>query len=223
MLTVIDYCVTGIYYYVIEMDCKLMFIIKTNEVLSIIINENNPFLIIIDCIRNLLNKNLGIENSMTQMEEIQSLAESYIKNYNISGEDLKRPWGGFYYIDDKDLEKFMEEYFSEIKMDNEGICNGKILLISPGKRLSWQYHHRRKEIWSVLLGPVGIVTSDNDEEKDMVILDTGNIINIDRKERHRLVGLNNYAIIAELWCHTDVNHPSDEADIIRLQDDYKRF
>jgi hypothetical protein len=27
---------------------------------------------------------------------------------------------------------------------------------------------------------------------------------------------------AEIWQHTDVNHPSDEEDIIRVQDDFGR-
>ena len=41
-------------------------------------------------------------------------------------------------------------------------------------------------------------------------------------ERHRLVGLKEWGIIAEIWIHTDANHPSDENDIVRLQDDFKR-
>jgi hypothetical protein len=29
-------------------------------------------------------------------------------------------------------------------------------------------------------------------------------------------------VIAEIWQHTDANHPSDEDDIIRVQDDFGR-
>ena len=39
-------------------------------------------------------------------------------------------------------------------------------------------------------------------------------------ERHRLVGLENYAVVAEIWQHTDIDNPSDEKDIVRLQDDF---
>jgi hypothetical protein len=29
-------------------------------------------------------------------------------------------------------------------------------------------------------------------------------------------------MVAEIWQHTDPNHPSDEDDIVRLQDDFGR-
>jgi hypothetical protein len=29
-------------------------------------------------------------------------------------------------------------------------------------------------------------------------------------------------IVAEIWMHTDENHPSDEEDIVRLEDDFAR-
>lgn len=173
---------------------------------------------------------------MTTIDNIQLWALAYIKHYTISGQDTNRPWGGFYYIDDRDLDRFVAQYFSVVVSEkNKGLSVGikealnekvpispKILVVSPGKRLSWQYHHRRKEIWSVLVGPVGIVRSKTDDETDMVVVDTGDIITIDKEERHRIVGLDNYAVIAELWCHCDINNPSDEMDIIRVQDDFKR-
>ena len=56
----------------------------------------------------------------------------------------------------------------------------------------------------------------------IVSFNTGEIIHIKLKERHRIVGLNNHSIIAEIWIHIDLNNPSDEDDIIRLQDDYSR-
>jgi hypothetical protein len=40
--------------------------------------------------------------------------------------------------------------------------------------------------------------------------------------RHRLVGLDNWGVVTEIWQHTDVEHPSDESDIVRLQDDFGR-
>ena len=39
---------------------------------------------------------------------------------------------------------------------------------------------------------------------------------------HRLVGLSNWGIIAEIWQHTDPEKPSDEEDIVRVQDDFGR-
>ena len=43
-------------------------------------------------------------------------------------------------------------------------------------------------------------------------------------ERHRLIGLHGRALVAEIWQHTDANHPSDEDDIVRVSDDFaERF
>jgi hypothetical protein len=44
----------------------------------------------------------------------------------------------------------------------------------------------------------------------------------EKGERHRLIGLENWGVVAEFWQHTDPEHPSDEDDIVRVQDDYKR-
>ena len=41
-------------------------------------------------------------------------------------------------------------------------------------------------------------------------------------ERHRIIGMDDYAIVAEIWIHTDKYNPSDEDDIVRLKDDYDR-
>jgi len=37
-----------------------------------------------------------------------------------------------------------------------------------------------------------------------------------------LVGLDADAIIAEIWQHTDAANPSNEDDIVRVQDDFGR-
>ena len=51
---------------------------------------------------------------------------------------------------------------------------------------------------------------------------TGDQIRLKKEERHRLIGLSDFAVIAEIWQHTDPNNPSDENDIVRLSDDYGR-
>ena len=56
----------------------------------------------------------------------------------------------------------------------------------------------------------------------MSIHSEGDLIQFDKEERHRLVGLSKLGIVAEIWIHTDKNNPSNEDDIIRLQDDYSR-
>ena len=58
-----------------------------------------------------------------------------------------------------------------------------------------------------------------DEHKQLII---GNIIQLKQGERHRLIGLDGWGIVAEIWRHTDASNPSNEDDIIRLQDDFGR-
>ena len=98
----------------------------------------------------------------------------------------------------------------------------KILLIKPNKRLSWQYHNRRSEIWSVIKGDVIVSKSENNSEGDLIKLKEKNQIEIGNKIRHRIIGTDYYALVAEIWIHTDKSNPSDENDIIRLQDDFNR-
>ncbi|MGB0279994.1 MAG: hypothetical protein ACPGAA_04285, partial [Flavobacteriaceae bacterium] len=89
-------------------------------------------------------------------------------------------------------------------------------------RLSWQYHHRRAEIWRVYKGTAGIIRSATDEQGEVEVLNEGDQVRLQQGERHRLVGLQSRALIAEIWQHTDAENPSDEADIVRVSDDFGR-
>ena len=50
----------------------------------------------------------------------------------------------------------------------------------------------------------------------------GDTIRLKQGERHRLIGVDNWGIIAEIWQHTDAVNPSNEDDIVRVQDDFGR-
>ena len=171
---------------------------------------------------------MNVDLSKLSNNDLHLLALPYIKDYGITEYDLNRPWGGFYYINKDDTGKFIREFFDSesmsLKMDEvtDLSYSPKLLLINPNQRLSWQYHYKRKEIWSVVKGPVGIMLSPNNDEHDMIIANKGDIIHVDKEERHRIIGLDDHAIIAELWWHINLLDPSDEADIVRIQDDYKR-
>jgi len=95
-------------------------------------------------------------------------------------------------------------------------------MVNADSRLSWQYHHRRAEIWRVYRGKVGIIRSENDNQNEIEIFNEGDQIRLKQGERHRLIGLENFAVIAEIWQHTDPDNPSDEEDIVRVQDDFNR-
>ena len=147
------------------------------------------------------------------------------QGFRIDFYDLKRPWGGFIVIDENQAQKFADIYFEGLDVEPlriGGKLSPKILLVKPEARLSWQYHHRRAETWRVLEGPVGIVRSATDEEGELVSYEAGHTIVLEKGERHRLIGLDNWGVVAEFWQHTDPDHPSDEDDIVRVQDDYAR-
>ena len=143
----------------------------------------------------------------------------------VVSKDFDRPWGGFFVIDEEQAQEFANTYFDGLDVSGlrvAGKLSPKILLVKPEARLSWQYHHRRKETWRVVEGPVGIVRSATDEEGELVSYEAGETVVLQKGERHRLVGLENWGVVAEFWQHTDPEHPSDEDDIVRVQDDYKR-
>ena len=146
-------------------------------------------------------------------------------NFTIVDKDDTRPWGGFYVIDESQAPRFAQHYFAEEHLDNLKITNKlspKILIVGPEQRLSWQYHHRRAEIWKCIGGIIAVMTSNTDEENVRHTLKVGDIIKLKQGERHRLMGLEDWGIVAEIWQHTDESNPSDEDDIVRLQDDYSR-
>lgn len=147
------------------------------------------------------------------------------KGFEIEGEDDERPWGGFFVINESQQDKFIETFFAEARKEDLMISDKlspKILIVAPQKRLSWQYHHRRAEIWKLIFGEAGVITSQDDEERDEKAMHLGMGLELAKGERHRLIGYNNWGVVAEIWRHTDVAHPSDEDDIIRLQDDFGR-
>lgn len=159
-------------------------------------------------------------------KEFYTSIEEKIKGlgFKIVNKDLDRPWGAFIVIDEVQAQKFSDYFFGGIDVDElrvHGKLSPKILIVKPGARLSWQYHERRAEIWQVYQGKVGIIRSDNDTEGKLVRFNKGEQARLAQGERHRLIGLEDYGIVAEIWQHTD-SIPSDESDIIRVQDDYSR-
>jgi mannose-6-phosphate isomerase len=147
------------------------------------------------------------------------------KKLSIASQDATRPWGGFFVLDENDADKFIASFFSHLSKSDltiSGKLSPKILIVAPQKRLSWQFHYRRAEIWKLIAGEAAVMVSDTDEETAVINLTKGDIIELKQGERHRLIGTDNWGIIAEIWRHTDAENPSDENDIVRLQDDFGR-
>ncbi|MEN9928359.1 MAG: hypothetical protein RLZZ231_280 [Bacteroidota bacterium] len=154
--------------------------------------------------------------------QLQNLVEN---QFEIVSQDHNRPWGGFFVIAEEQAQQFANQFFDGLDvttLKRGGALSPKILVVAPNKRLSWQYHHLRSEIWCVIQGQVGVKRSANDIEGELEILNVGDRIFLQQGERHRLIGLKDFAVIAEIWQHTDANHPSNEEDIVRVQDDFGR-
>lgn len=170
-----------------------------------------------------MNKEFNVTISKsTVFEEVAAYVSSFVR---IHSKDDSRPWGGFFVIEEADAEKFIAQFFPHLTKDAlsiTGKLSPKILLVEPGKKLSWQYHHRRAEIWKLIAGRAAVIKSDDDFEKEVVLLEPGQLVELQQGERHRLIGLDQWGIVAEIWRHTDADNPSDENDIIRLQDDFGR-
>ena len=170
--------------------------------------------------------NLNLSQN-TEKKTVFEQVETELKkqNFTIINQDQTRPWGGFFVLDESQASAFAKKFFPHLEISEIQITNKlspKILIVAPQKRLSWQYHFRRAEIWKVIAGVVGVKTSPTDEEGKIQELAPGAFIKLEKGERHRLIGLETWGIVAEIWQHTNPENPSDEDDIVRLQDDFGR-
>lgn len=148
-----------------------------------------------------------------------------VKGFRIGIKDDTRPWGGFFVLDEKQIREFAAMFFADVDLSEYQLnqkLSPKFLLVAPGARLSWQYHYRRAEIWKLIDGEAGIVRSPTDELGEMEKMEIGKTISLAQGERHRLVGLDSWGIVAEIWMHVDPENPSNEEDIVRVEDDYSR-
>ena len=108
----------------------------------------------------------------------------------------KRPWGAFFVLSD-------EKDFKIKKIE-----------VNPSKRLSYQFHNKRSELWYILKG-VGIVTI-NDKKTEVK---KGSIVKIKKLEKHRIEN-NGSKILTFIEVQTGSYFGED--DIVRIQDDFDR-
>lgn len=148
--------------------------------------------------------------------------------YRLIESDEKKPWGAYYRIADEQADRFLKEFFPgltplEARLGRKDlILSPKFLVVSPGQRLSWQYHNRRSERWRFFT-PGTYYRSHSDELGKKITAAPDEIVQFATGERHRLgAPAGNYTIVAEIWQHTAPDKPSNEKDIVRLQDDYDR-
>jgi hypothetical protein len=101
-------------------------------------------------------------------ENIQNQLET--NQFTIVSKDHHRPWGGIFVIAEEQAQHLANQYFEGLNVSTlkrVDLLSPKILVVAPEKRLSWQYHHRRADIWCVIQGQAGVKISTNDPEGEL--------------------------------------------------------
>ena len=115
----------------------------------------------------------------------------------ISIEGQERPWGRYFVLHDEPTYKL------------------KRIEVDPGGRLSYQYHHKRSEVWTIVEG-IGRITLDGnvrDYKKGETIL-------IPLGAKHRIENNGKKKLI---FIEVQTGTYFGEDDIIRIEDDYNRI
>ena len=112
----------------------------------------------------------------------------------------ERPWGSF--------ENLLDEEY----------CKVKRIIVKPGQRLSYQYHHKRNECWVVVQGRATVTLDGKDFEYESDN-ELGNIVNIPVGTKHRV---RNDEEIDLIFIETQTGTYFGEDDIVRIEDDYGR-
>jgi len=168
-----------------------------------------------------------ILDPQSTLPQVAEAVEKFLKKagFSVASQDLSRPWGGFFVLEEAQIRNFKNTFFPEVQLSEEQFSqklSPKFLLVAPGARLSWQYHFRRAELWNLVAGDAAICRSMDDNQGEVDSLVAGEVISLAQGERHRLIGASAWGVVAEIWMHSDPGFPSDESDIVRLQDDYAR-
>ena len=114
----------------------------------------------------------------------------------ISFEKEERPWGRYYVLHDESSYKL------------------KRIEVDPGGRLSYQYHYRRSEVWTIVEG-VGTITLD-DKVTDFK---PGETVLIPQGVKHRVENKTNDIVV---FIEVQTGSYFGEDDIVRIEDDYNR-
>lgn len=107
----------------------------------------------------------------------------------------KRPWGSFCIIQEEESYKI------------------KKIIVNSNQRLSYQYHKKRSEIWTILEGEGTITINDN-----IIKYKKGDVFQIPRLAKHRIHSDNCDTVFIEV----QIGEYFGEDDIVRIEDDYNR-
>lgn len=108
----------------------------------------------------------------------------------------KRPWGKYLVLEDTKTYKV------------------KRIEVNPGGRLSYQYHNKRSEVWTIVKGNARITL-------DGVVSDhvVGDVVVVPTKANHRIMNIGEDLLI---FIEIQLGTYFGEDDIVRIEDDYSR-
>lgn len=113
-------------------------------------------------------------------------------------EENVRPWGRY-----------------DILYDGDD-CKVKRITVKPGKRLSYQYHFKREELW-VFISGYGVATIDDQDYT--VVGSAGSQVSIGFEQKHRIANTGDVDLV---FIEIQTGDYFGEDDIVRLEDDYGR-
>lgn len=108
----------------------------------------------------------------------------------------ERPWGKYYVLADEPNYKL------------------KRIEVNPGQRLSYQYHHKRQEQWTVVEGEATVVLDGVDN-----VVKYGESIFIPLGAKHRIENRTDKMVV---FIEVQTGTYFGEDDIVRVEDDYNR-
>jgi mannose-6-phosphate isomerase len=115
----------------------------------------------------------------------------------VTGEHDERPWGSYTVLDDTTADHKV-----------------KRMVVTPGRRLSYQRHARRAEHWFVVRGR-GLVTLDGTDRQ----VGPGDSVEVPVGAAHRIENVGDVDLV---FVEVQRGDYFGEDDIVRLEDDFGR-
>ena len=108
----------------------------------------------------------------------------------------QRPWGKFENLLDEDY------------------CKVKRITVSPGGQPSYQYHHHRSEVWTIVKGAATVTLNG-----EIIKYNEGEVVFVPQGAKHRVKNNEKEDLI---FIEVQTGTYFGEDDIVRIEDDYGR-
>lgn len=107
-----------------------------------------------------------------------------------------RPWGQYWVLEDAPTHKV------------------KRIEVNPKGRLSYQYHYKRSEVWTIVEGIANITLEGVEKEYKV-----GEVVHIIQGVKHRVENKSSNRLV---FIEVQYGTYFGEDDIVRIEDDYNR-